>query len=454
MKRSRLYLLTLSCLIFVLLMMLAPVAPRAQAAGERDGAASGLLYLPYVAHDASARQGEMILVSVASDGILGDDRSSDVSLSASGRFVAFASAATNLVGGDSNGWSDIFVHDMQNGETSRVSVAGDGTQGDGDSWSPAISADGRFVAFASSATNLVDGDTNDAPDIFVHDRQTGEIAMVSVAGDGTQGNLDSLQPAISANGSLVAFYSWADNLVPADGNGTVLDIFVHDRQTKETMLVSVASDGTQGNGNSISPAISADGRFVAFESEATNLLGDPVNDENVVSDIFVHDRLSGETTRVSVSGNGSESNGPSYSPAISADGRFVAFESPAGNLVDGDTNGTYDVFVHDRQMGETTMVSMAGDGAQGNLDSLQPAISADGRFVAYYIFENAVFLHDRQTGTTTPVSKTAQGTLVDGSFPAISGDGHLVAFESDAGNLVEGDTNNEQDIFVYDRLPE
>lgn len=450
MKRSRLYLLALSFFIFMFLMMLAPLTPRARASGERNSVASSQLYLPYVAHHARTLLGEMTLVSVASDGTLGNERSSDVAISATGRFAAFASAATNLVGGDSNGWSDIFVHDMQNGETTRVSLAGDGTQGDGDSWAPAISADGRFVAFASSATNLVDADTNGAPDIFVHDRQTGEIALVSVAGDGTQGNLDSLEPAISADGSVVAFYSWADNLVPADVNGTVRDIFVHDRQTQETTLVSVAGDGTQGNGNSISPAISGDGRLIVFESEATNLLGDPENDENAASDIFVHDRQSGETRRVSVTSDGGESDGPSYSAAISAGGHFVAFESPAGNLVDGDTNGMYDVFVHDRQTGETTRVSVGPQGTVG----FAPAISGDGRFVAYFIFESAVFLHDRQSGTNTPVSTTAAGTLAGGSFPSISADGQFVAFESDAGNLVEGDTNGEQDIFVYNRLRE
>src|SRR5438445_496038 len=215
-----------------------------------------------------------VRVSVASDGTEGNDVSLGSALSADGRFVAFDSAATDLVAGDTNGVSDVFVHDRQTGTTERVSVASDGTQGNDASFYSALSADGRFVAFDSDATNLVAGDTNGTTDVFVHDRQTGTTERVSVAsGGGTQGNGKSggffAFPALSADGRFVAFQSDAPNLVAGDTNGTT-DVFVHDRQTGTTERVSVASGGSQGNGCSAGPVLSADGRFVAFHRPATN----------------------------------------------------------------------------------------------------------------------------------------------------------------------------------------
>ena len=342
-----------------------------------------------------------VRVSVASDGTEGNDVSLGSALSADGRFVAFDSAATDLVAGDTNGVSDVFVHDRQTGTTERVSVASDGAQGNGSSglvtfaFPPALSADGRFVAFVSFATNLVASDTNGATDVFVHDRQTATTERVSVASDGTEGNAASAGATLSADGRFVAFHSAATNLVAGDTNGTN-DVFVHDRQTGITERVSVASDGTQGNNASSYPAFSADGRFVAFDSDATDLVA---GDTNGTTDVFVHDRQTATTERVSV-------NGFSAGPALSADGRFVAFHSTGSNLVAGDTNGATDVFVHDRQTGTTERVSGASDGTQGNDASAGPALSADGR---------------------------------------------LVAFHSSATNLVAGDANRAYDVFVHDR---
>jgi Tol biopolymer transport system component len=283
-------------------------------------------------------------VSVASDGSQGNSHSRRPSISVDGRFLAFASEASNLVLDDTNGYADIFVHDRQTGQTSRVSVAADGAQANGESWNATIAADGRYVAFESRARNLVPGYINGAWNIFVHDRQTGQTSLVSVASDGTQGDCCSTQPSISADGQYVAFQSLAGNLVSGDTNGTE-DIFVHDRQTGQTSRVSIASDGAQGNSDSRRPSISADGRHVAFDSRASNLVA---GDINGTWDVFVHDRQTGQTSRVSVASDGTQGNSHSGGPSISADGRTVAFESWASTLVPGDTNNTSDIFVHER----------------------------------------------------------------------------------------------------------
>jgi Tol biopolymer transport system component len=286
-------------------------------------------------------------VSVASDGTQANDPSSDPASSGDGRAVAFDSIATNLVAGDTNAEIDIFVRDRQTAETTRVSVASDGTQTNDLSVLPAINADGRYVAFESEATNLVPGDSNGRRDIFVRDRQTAETTRVSVASDGTQGSSEfgfsqGADASISAEGRFVAFQAGFPNLVPGDANtcvslpnlppGECPDIFVHDRQTGQTTRVSVASDGTQANDQSFRPAISADGRRVAFTSDAANLV---LMDSNRVGDVFVRDRQAGTTVRVSVASDGAQANDSSFLPAISGDGAAVAFFSAATNLVVG-----------------------------------------------------------------------------------------------------------------------
>jgi Tol biopolymer transport system component len=349
--------------------------------------------IPALAGDITER------ISVSSAGEQGNSLSRGPSISADGRYVAFYSHAANLVPGDSNEISDVFVHDQATRVTQRVSVSSTGGQGNGYSCRPSISADGRYVAFESHAFNLVPGDANGAYDIFVHDRVTGVTERVSVSSAGEQANDHIDYCAITADGRYVAFSSSASTLVSGDTSGP--DVFMHDRVTGVTELVSVSSAGEVGNDRSSEPAISADGRYVAFISSASNLVPD---DTNGLPDAFTRDRVAGTTARVSVSSDGEEGNDSSIGPAISADGRYVAFYSCASNLVPGDANGSYpDVFMHDRVTAVTELVSLSGAGEQGSDCSYDPVIAADGP---------------------------------------------CVAFCSGADNLVPGDTNGARDIFV------
>ncbi|HEX7538613.1 MAG TPA: FG-GAP-like repeat-containing protein, partial [Dermatophilaceae bacterium] len=375
-------------------------------------------------------------------------------ISADGRYVAFDSSASNLVAGDTNGVQDVFVRDQVSGYTTRVSVDAGGAQANGVSSSPAISADGRYIAYQSLANNLVAGDTNGTDDVFVRDRVTGATTRVSVATGGAQANNNSQRPSISADSRYVAFSSTANNLVGGDTNGCD-DVFVHDRVTGSTTRVNVATNGTQANENCIDGplnlevAISADGRYVAFDSTASNLVAGAAGPH----DVFVRDRIAGATTRVSVPAGSHNPDDGSYSPAISADGRYVAFYSVLDLLGD-----LWNVYVHDRVTGTTTQV-LDGTGANDNTGS--PALSADGRYIAFDSVavdpngtNNDVWVRDRVTGATTRVSVATDGTRGNNlsERPAISGDGRYVAFESGASNLVAGDTNAKTDVFVRDRL--
>ncbi len=385
------------------------------------------------------------------EGVEANDGCGNCSISADGRWVAFDSGATNLIIDDGNGVRDIFVHDRATGVTERVSIGYNG-EGNGECYFPSISADGRYVAFRSVATNLVPDDTNGMADIFIHDRQTGVTERVSVGLNG-EGNGWCNNSSISADGRYVAFDSDADNLVSGDENG-YMDVFVRDRNTGVTERVSVGSGG-EGSGISSFPFISADGRYVAFNSYAANLVS---GDGNGFADIFVRDRQAGVTERVSV-GAGGEGNGSSDNSSISADGRYIAFTSNSTNLVPGDGNAVYDIFVYDRQTGIVERVS-AGSGGEGNNNSYYSSISADGRYVAFDSYAtnlvsgdgNAatdVFVHDRQTDVLKRVSVGSGGEGNNASSgPSISADGRYVAFDSTATNLITGDTNGVCDVFA------
>jgi Tol biopolymer transport system component len=391
-------------------------------------------------------------------------RSADPAISADGRFVAFRSVASKLVDDDTNGSDDVFVRDRVAHVTRRVSVGPGGHQANGPSQTPALSAHGRFVAFMSAASNLVAGDTNRTYDVFVRDRVAQVTRRVSVGQGGQQTNRSSFAPAISADGRFIAFVSLASNLVAGDTNRTY-DVFVRDRVAQVTRRVSVGQDGQQANGRSFEPAISADGRFVAFYSDSSNLVA---GDTNGTWDVFVRDRKAQVTRRVSVGPGGQQANRDSYGqPAISAHGRFVAFASGATNLVAGDTNSGYDVFVRDRVAQVTRRVSVGpgGQQADGDTSSFSPTISAHGRFVTFWSQApnlvagdtngtDDVFVRDRVAQVTRRVSVGPGGREANGESweSAISAHGRLVAFTSYATNLVAGDTNGAYDVFVRDRV--
>lgn len=368
------------------------------------------------------------------------------SVSADGQFVAFQSDASNLVQGDTNGVTDIFVYTRVTERIERVSIASDGSQASGASINPSISADGRIIAFVSWASNLAPGDTNtlpdppptNAPDIFVHDRQTGETERVSIASNSMQANDRSDNPSISGDGRYVAFVSWASNLVRDDTNDAP-DIFVHDRQSGKTERVSIASDGAQSNGWSEAAAISADGRWVAFVSQATNLVPNAVAKP---CGVFVHDRSNGQTDLASLDPSGHPISGSG--PSISKDGHWVAFWDPH-------------VYLRDRRVERTILVAsnVLEYTEGGTCGSGGISLSADGNWLAYSSEQTPdhtleIFLSSLQERREQRIT---HGNAMSNT-PSLSADGRWLAFRSSANDLVAGDTNGVEDIFLYDRLTE
>ncbi len=369
-----------------------PIGPAEGASFSADGR---FLVFSSVPSDASQyhvmwldrRTGETTLVSVSPTGAPGNGWHGEPAISADGRYVAFASSSSNLVPGDTPGSTDIFVRDLTSSVTVRISAAPNGLQANNNSFSPDISDDGRLVSFVSHASNLVAGDSNDAADVFVHDRRTGLTRRVSVSSSGRQANEAShLDARMSGDGSVVAFTSWASNLVPRDSNEQA-DVFVHDLRAGTTERVSVSSLGRQGNGASFLGAnISRDGRYIPFSSAASNLVP---RDTNGAVDAYLHDRVAGQTIRVSVSSTGRQGNGDSQGAAVSDDGRYVTFPSLAFNLTAGDastgdtlTDG--DVFARDLVRGRTVRVSLTAEGEPPEFGSGGTLISPDGRHVGFW----------------------------------------------------------------------
>lgn len=401
------------------------------------------------------------LVSAASDGTPGNSVSWEADISDDGRYVAFRSSASNLVTNDTNESNDIFVYDHETQEVSLVSIASDGSQANRNSASPVISSNGRYVAFWSGADNLVPNDTNESTDVFVHDRETGETTRVSVSSDGTQGDansgynydVDGGDIAISGDGRFVAFPSYADNLVdtPSTVSTPYMQLYLHDRQTGETKLISLGVDGEEGSGSSDKAvAMSADGRYIAFYSEADDLVD---GDTNYSPDMFVYDQQTGLIERASIAPDGTQLGAVFPTASISSDGKYVVFE-------------TEDIFVYNRETRQTTRASIPADSPPIGPTPRQPAISADGRYIVFRAYNllaedttpyaRDIYLHDRQTGKTTLISKNTAGEQADGksTLPAISSQGRFVSFLSYAKNLADTGSSivDRKHVFLLDRI--
>jgi hypothetical protein len=409
-----------------------------------------------------ARSGSTRLVSIDSTGTKSAAGTSrDPIVSADGRFVAFTSDAGDVVSTPVSRNGDVYLRDLQTSTTALVSVNRGGDRGgNGASNVLGMSSDGMTILFLSEATDLVSlSDSNDQKDIFARDMRTGVTQLVSINryGDGTPSS-DSFHGTISANGRYVAFANIANNVLPNDSN-TSSDIFLRDLAAGRTILVSANPASQPSNRGAFRPSLSADGSMIAFDSISSDLTANDANGND--SDIFLRNVSTNTTTLVSLNLNGTTTSGDSFSPQISANGQFVTFVSPVANLVANDTNGVTDAFVRDLQAGRTILLNTSSTGQPGNGGSTDPRISANGRLAVFlslatnfgYSDTNGqldVFLKDIVSGALTLVSATPTGVAGNAAAarPRISEDGRVVVFESAASNLVPGDSNARTDIFA------
>ncbi len=390
------------------------------------------------------------VISVATDGTQANGNSIFASLTADARFVVFGSEANNLVPGDRNNYRDIFIRDRQSKTTERMSVSEGGIEGDGLSNDPSISDDGLFVGFASKSSKFAILDNNGTWDAFFLDRTTKKLTCLSCDSTGTTASVGSNQVRVSADGQWIAFSSDA-SLVPEDTN-SFSDVYLYERATGTRRLISRRGSEI-GNGTSWYPVISADGRFVAFDSLASNLVD---NDRNNARDIFRFDRIANEITRMSVGTDGTEGTDLSAWPALSRDGQTVAFCSWSKSWIT-PTVYNLDVYARDNTTSTLERASRSRTGAQGSAPSWYPAVSGDGRYVAFdsdaeNLIANDtnglldVFFFDRMTGLTTRIATT--GTADSVSFVRLSPDGSLALFATSDDSAVLGDSNGKRDIVL------
>lgn len=393
----------------------------------------------------------------------GNGHSSDADLSADGRFVVFDSFASNLGSGDTNGDRDVFVHDRHMGKTRAVSVDVSGKYRWGASSNPSLSADGRYVAFQSTATfggvDWSEHDTNGKADIYLKDLYNQQIIPVS-SRYFSVGNGDSFNPAISANGRYIAFESTASNLVAGDyNNAPDIFVFLNEPGNPQIERIAVGPNFREGNDYtplSYRPSISADGRYIAFTSIFETLVATAIDNE--VADVFIYDRQTQQTRRVSADTAGNAGNNHSFNASISDNGRYVVYDSSANNLVANDTNGVSDIFVYDLETGTNQRLSVDSRGNQGNGHSYQPSISADGQWVTFLSKSTNLanlrnspaathgFLHNRQTGETRLVGPI-DPRIGNPIAPSLAANGQSMAFHSARSDLGPGFTQvSGQDI--------
>ncbi|MET0527305.1 MAG: hypothetical protein ABW003_03000, partial [Microvirga sp.] len=397
-------------------------------------------------------------VSTTTAGSQGAIDSYRPSLSSNGRYVLFESASGDLVAGDTNGRSDVFLKDMQTGTLTLISSGSDGTIGNDYSNDAQFSADGQSIIFTSKANNLVVGDNNNSLDVFRKNLNTGIVVRLTMSFDGVEANSHSNELVLTPDGRYAVFTSYASNLAINDTN-SASDIFLRDLATGGITRASVGRDGIQADSHSSNAVLSSDGRYVAFQSFATNLVG---GDTNSSIDIFYKDLLTDAIIRISTSASGTQANNSSRYAQLSANGRYVAFESDASNLVDGDTNSASDVFRKDLLTGEIVRVSTSSGGVQAIGSSHKPSISADGRYVLFEStahdlvgatsFNLGIFRKDLMTGEIIRLSSVGSATPDGNSTQArFSADGRYIVFETMATDLITGDTNgNRKDIIWVD----
>jgi len=371
-------------------------------------------------------------------------------ISADGRYVVFWSASPNLPGPGNAGGGNVYVRDTQLNTTTLVSVNLTGGASGGDYAN--ISSDGRFVAFESLGADLVAGDTNGQSDIFVRDLTLATTVRASVDSAGNQGAASSGKPYISADGHSVAFSSSANLGGPAPGGG----IYLRDLTLGITDFISIGDDGAVANDYVDQPAVSDSGRYVSFVSRAWNIAMPKLN-LSVIFDVYLRDRTLGTTRRVSVTSGGTQGNAQSNTATVSGDGSQVLFRSGATNLINGDTNGFVDLFLRDMNSGLITRIAENSDGGEFSsdarfivFDSAQTnLVPGDTNGVS------DVFFRDQQEGTVELISQSSTGTIGNsgGEYPSVSADGRYVAFHSYSTNLVTGDTNAVADVFLRDRGP-
>jgi Tol biopolymer transport system component/DNA-directed RNA polymerase specialized sigma24 family protein len=402
-------------------------------------------------------------------------------ISGDGRFVAFTSEASNLTPGDTNGYADVFLFDRQTVALVLLSIRPDGEQANGPSGGASLSADGRFVTFVSWATNLVDGvepacegGRRACAQVYLLDRQSGELRLLSqvrgAPGDGDSGmsglpaGIRQAQTSISGDGSWVAFASLAGNLT---GTPSVSGVLLVNTRSGDLRRVDRSHDGRLVDGHSTWATLSQDGRFLAFQTLATNLVTD---DTNQAADIYLYDIAHNHLERVTLGREGTGGKGPSLMPSLSGDGRLVAFRSGAWDLGEeglispGSLLGTDHVYLYDREQRRTELASATREHVVGNGHTNTPALSADGQTLIFACQATNlvdadvstswdIYLKDLESGALKLLSTGISGgpALNFSHSPAVSADGQVVVFVSHAANLVEGDANAVEDIFLYDR---
>lgn len=419
------------------------------------------LFMPFVFAEAKTNKSitsNVILASKTPAGVLGNAHARNISFSSNGEIFVFESDANNLIPGDTNNMTDVFWYSTISNTIQRVSVSSAGGEANAPSTHPMISGDGAHVVFMSAATNLVAGDTNNCSDIYVRDILTNTTTRISVGGGGVQANGGSDDPTISAGGDYIGFRSVASNLIGTGDTNGKADYFVYNRNNSTMTRASVGTAGLQGDGEVLDGRISETGNYVVFSSKASNMV---TGDTNGCADVFVRNMIAGTTELISQSPSNNIGNRASYDAAISAFGEYVVFTSRASNLIGDDTNGYPDIFFKNRTTGLLERVNVKSNaGGQITGDSRSPRVTQDGRFVIFETLSrdlaandtnnySDIYLRDRENDWTELVSSNSEMSIANSLSrePAITSTGSLVGFSSLANNLASGDTNQKMDVF-------